>query len=111
MRLEFEKLEKIIFRPTVLPIPEKLGRVRGNKNILKVSPIFPILCISFQMKKRKCRFQMKTAKIIAIMPAILTVQVRNMNAHNIDAAIEAIRGILARSTILILRNRVLLFSR
>ena len=34
MGMEFEKLKKIIIQPT--PIPEKQGRVRGNKNIFKV---------------------------------------------------------------------------
>ena len=33
--MEFEKFEKNNF-PTNRPIPEKQGRVRGNKNIFKV---------------------------------------------------------------------------
>ena len=33
--MEFEKLKKNYF-PTDRPIPEKQGRVRGNKNIFKV---------------------------------------------------------------------------
>ena len=36
MGMEFEKLKKIIFRPTGRPILEKQGWVRGNKNIFKV---------------------------------------------------------------------------
>ena len=32
--MEFEKVKKKY--PTDLPIPEKQGRVRGNKNIFKV---------------------------------------------------------------------------
>ena len=35
MGIEFEKLKKIKF-PTDLPIPDKQGGVRGNKNIFKV---------------------------------------------------------------------------
>ena len=35
MGMEFEKMKKKFFS-TNLPIPEKLGRVRGNKNIFKV---------------------------------------------------------------------------
>ena len=36
MDMEFEKLKKKI--PTDLPMPEKKGRLRGNKNIFKVGP-------------------------------------------------------------------------
>ena len=36
MGIQFEKLKKIIFRPTDRPIPVKQGQVRGNKNIFKV---------------------------------------------------------------------------
>ena len=35
MGMEFEKLKKNNF-PTDRPIPEKQGRVKGNKNIFKV---------------------------------------------------------------------------
>ena len=38
MGIEFEKLKKKKF-PTDRPIPEKQGRVRGNKNIFKVGLI------------------------------------------------------------------------
>ena len=33
--------KKIFFRPTDRPIPEKQGRVKGNKNIFKVGPVDP----------------------------------------------------------------------
>ena len=47
--MEFEKLKKKNY-PADRPIPEKRGRVRGNKNISKVGPMYVLHDINTAVK-------------------------------------------------------------
>ena len=58
--MEFEKLKKNNF-PTDRPIPEKQGRIRGNKNIFEVGLTDDVTVVSaIRRPHSKTRYRSKT---------------------------------------------------